>query len=148
MTSPSIVSDTEAWIDEAEKGLEGVGLPEQITVSSDEFVELLRLARIGMKAEKGEAQSELDKLVTYFRGDGFNRFGREGDYEGWTAAETAVKAMRKLDALLATPLPVSGSGALKALEQIELLCLDEDTSAAEIVETIYGIATRASGDKK
>jgi hypothetical protein len=46
--------------------------------------------------EKTVAQIELDKLLEFFNGDGFNKFGRDGDHAMWTPAETAIDAMRRL----------------------------------------------------
>lgn len=42
---------------------------------------------------KTEAEIELAKLVEFFRGEGYGRFGWNGDVQGWSPAETAIRAM-------------------------------------------------------
>jgi hypothetical protein len=42
---------------------------------------------------KSEAEVELEKLVEFFRGEGYGRFGWNGDIQGWSPAETAIHAM-------------------------------------------------------
>lgn len=47
-----------------------------------------------------ECRNELEKLIKYFRGEGFGDFGAHGDLKGWTPAETAIDAMERLRGLL------------------------------------------------
>lgn len=41
-----------------------------------------------------ECKAEVRKLIDFFRGEGYSKFGWEGDQQGWTPAETAIHAMR------------------------------------------------------
>lgn len=43
-----------------------------------------------------ENAREVAKLVEFFRNEGYLPFGLEGDNRGWTPAETAIAAMRKI----------------------------------------------------
>jgi hypothetical protein len=47
----------------------------------------------------GEAEvcdhAEVNKLVEFFRKEGYMRFGLNGDNMGWSPAETAIRAMRE-----------------------------------------------------
>lgn len=54
--------------------------------------------------EPADWQVEMTKLVDFFRNEGFAQFGNQGDFEGWTPAETAINAMRELAALRAASI--------------------------------------------
>lgn len=56
---------------------------------------------------QGEAEGELAKLLEFFRGEGYQRFGWEGDVSSWSPADTAIKAMRSL---LCPAAPAEGGG--------------------------------------
>jgi hypothetical protein len=55
-----------------------------------------------LERARDEAEREIAKLVAFFRSpEGYGRFGWEGDVEGLSPAETAIKAMRGYAAALA-----------------------------------------------
>lgn len=47
---------------------------------------------------------EADNLVAYFRGDGYSRFGFDGDERGLTPEQCAVRWLREFDAFLRSPV--------------------------------------------
>lgn len=55
----------------------------------------------------------MSRLVTYFRGEGYARFGYEGDLKGETPHECAIRNLKEFDALLRTK---AGSDAYTALQ--------------------------------
>ena len=42
-----------------------------------------------------ELEAELDKLVAFYRGEGYADFGQQGDNDGLSPADTAIRAMRE-----------------------------------------------------
>lgn len=48
-----------------------------------------------------EAQRELRKLIEFFRGEG-SQLGNDGDHDGLSPADTAIRAMRKMGVRIAS----------------------------------------------
>lgn len=59
-----------------------------------------------------ETQSADDQLTVYFSGEGYARFGWNGDECGMSPVQTALDALREYDALLKTD---AGSKSLAAM---------------------------------
>jgi hypothetical protein len=55
----------------------------------------LRAAIAALRQPVPDAVREFDKLVDFFRNEGYQRFGLNGDDKGWSPAETAIRAMRE-----------------------------------------------------
>ncbi len=60
-----------------------------------------RLKDAGLIISRAQPKS---RLVQFFRGEGYSRFGWNGDEMGWSPEQTAIEAMREL--MRASPPPI------------------------------------------
>lgn len=81
----------------------------------DDFRVLISRAR----SYVDNAAESLGELVQFFRGEGYSRFGFNGDAQGWSPERTAIEAMREMMAAPKSPAldPATVEACAKLVEE-------------------------------